>query len=110
MQGEPIHGEHWLQIDLQRPHTINKIVIDWEQAYSKDWIIQGKYDLSNEQWLTLCTSQQQAMTTTQNSKHVIHEVILAKETIVKLVRLLIKRPSTRWGSSVWRFQVWGSPA
>lgn len=109
MQGEPINGEHWLLIDLQAPHTVNKILIDWEQAYSKDWVIQSKLNESSEQWISLCTSQQ-AKTTTQNSKHVIHEVVLTKEVIARLVRLFIKRPSTRWGSSVWRFQVWGSPS
>jgi hypothetical protein len=33
--------------------------------------------------------------------------ILAKGPY-KLVKLLIQAPSTNWGSSVWRFQVWGS--
>lgn len=109
MQGEPILGEHWLLIDLQSPHTIKKVLIDWEQAFSRNWIIQGKLVDSNDKWTTLCTSQE-AETTTQNSKHVVHEVTLSKAVIVKLVQLLIKRPSTRWGSSVWRFQLWGSPA
>jgi hypothetical protein len=26
---------------------------------------------------------------------------------VRYVKLLIHRPSTRWGSSIWRLQVWG---
>ncbi len=28
-------------------------------------------------------------------------------TPIRQVKLLIHRPSTRWGSSIWRFQVWG---
>ena len=28
----------------------------------------------------------------------------------RFVRLLISRPATQWGSSVWRFQIWGYAA
>lgn len=55
-----------------------------------------------------------AKTIEKNSKHVIQEVSLpADAEFSKLncryVRLIIHRSSTMWGSSVWRFQVWGRP-
>lgn len=39
MQGEPIPGEHWLEVDLEGKYYVTKIVIDWEQAYSNNWSI-----------------------------------------------------------------------
>lgn len=39
MQGEPIPGEHWIEVDLQEVFSVEKIVIDWEQAFSDQWSI-----------------------------------------------------------------------
>jgi hypothetical protein len=39
MNGEPILGEHWLEVDLLSPFLINKFLIDWETAYSENWTI-----------------------------------------------------------------------
>ncbi len=43
MQGEPIPGRHWLEIDLQDIHTVEKIVIDWERAFSDQWTVIVSY-------------------------------------------------------------------
>ena len=40
MKGEPIPGEHWVEIDLQADYMIEKILIDWEVAFSQLWSIQ----------------------------------------------------------------------
>ena len=37
MRGEPIPGEHWVEIDLQGLYTVDKVLIDWEVAYSDQW-------------------------------------------------------------------------
>jgi hypothetical protein len=42
MKGEAIPGEHWIEIDLQRPCKVEKIIIDWEDAYSTFWTLQGR--------------------------------------------------------------------
>lgn len=39
MQGEPIAGEHFLEIDLGSVFEVEKFLIDWEQAYSDQWTI-----------------------------------------------------------------------
>ena len=38
MKGEPIPGEHFLEIDLQREALISHIVIDWEDGYSDRYV------------------------------------------------------------------------
>jgi hypothetical protein len=40
MNGEPIPGEHWVEIDLQGVYSVDRILIDWEVAYSNDWTVQ----------------------------------------------------------------------
>eukprot|EP01032_Pedospumella_encystans_P019025 gene19025-21641_t len=40
MGGDPIPGEHWVEIDLQGLFYIDKVFIDWEVAFSNDWTIQ----------------------------------------------------------------------
>jgi hypothetical protein len=43
MNGEPIPGEHWVEIDLQGVYSVDRLVIDWEVAYSNDWTVQVIY-------------------------------------------------------------------
>ena len=40
MGGRPIPGPHWVEIDLERYCTIEKILIDWEDGYSDSWTLQ----------------------------------------------------------------------
>jgi hypothetical protein len=142
MQGEAIHGEHFLEIDLgSSEYIVRKIVIDWEKAFSNMWTVQIKADDSPDSpWTNIATSGQ-AMISLKNDKHIIHDLLFEKPSTVeesgearadvdlvakpgqtvismpaevrlsgvRLVKLLIHRPAFHWGSSVWRFQVWGYP-
>jgi hypothetical protein len=127
MNGEPIPGEHWVEIDLGNLYRIRKLLIDWETAYSVSWSIMGKVSEDSD-WKELCVGKD-AFVTSKNKKHIIHEIIFqGKDVIddnfeltphdkqvvlkeidffVRFVRLQIFRPSTQWGSSIWRFQIWG---
>lgn len=127
MNGEPIPGIHWVEIDLGQLYRIRKFLIDWETAFSDSWVIQGKGSLDSE-WREICRGEN-AFTVRRDKKHVIHEILFegkevlddgfelvphSKETILKpigfpmrYVKLLIFKPSTQWGSSIWRFQIWG---
>jgi len=40
MKGEPIPGTHWLSIDLGEPTLPLRVLIDWENAFSNDWLIE----------------------------------------------------------------------
>lgn len=39
MKGEPIPGEHWVEIDLEGQYHLEVVVIDWEVAYSHEWTL-----------------------------------------------------------------------
>ena len=39
MGGDPIPGEHWVEVDLQGLYHINKLMIDWEVAFSADYSV-----------------------------------------------------------------------
>jgi len=39
MGGDPIPGEHWVEVDLQGLYHVSKLMIDWEVAYSADWTV-----------------------------------------------------------------------
>lgn len=60
-------------------------------------------------WTKMCVGKD-AKTIENSDKHIVHEVSELNIGIgIRFVRLVIHRPSTMWGSSVWRFQVWGYP-
>jgi len=129
MQGEPIGGEHWIEIDLQRLCLATNFLIDWEQAFSDDWSIIGRADIG-AQWMKLASSRSKGLRRSESKQHVVHEVVAdirdkkynaASSTAVpstpsmiqqrvRFVRLVIHSSSTRWGPSVWRFQIWGYEA
>jgi hypothetical protein len=39
MRGEPIPGSHWVEVDLQQLVAVDRILVDWEVAYSNDWTV-----------------------------------------------------------------------
>ena len=130
MRGEPIRGQHWVEVDLQWPKgcLVTRSVVDWETAYATAYHLQGLSHKSGA-WLPIASFQRlpsSAVTTTKAKQHVVHDLRLAEppflsspalggssgeddtaNRLVTKVRLLIDRPATRWGVSIWRFQVHG---
>lgn len=129
LTGAPIPGEHWLEIDLQRVCTITKVMIDWEKAYSNAYTIVGRayikklndlgVETFQEVWVELAKSKQSRALAFDNT-HIIHEAMISNDVSVYLqpdkrmpippirfVRLIIHRPAQQWGSSVWRFVIYG---
>jgi hypothetical protein len=65
----------------------------------------------DEPYKTLCTSSDVKSTTRPNKMHVVQRVEVPpplSQVTVRYVRLLIHRPATRYGASIWRLQVWGN--
>lgn len=128
MQGEPVPGEHWLEIDLGRRSMITKILLDWEQAFCTDYTVfghngakvKGPDDTSLTtpiylDWKEL-TSGREARTSQPSKQHVYHELLLpppppshSRKTkgSYRFIRLVMHRPATQWAPSLWRFQVYG---
>lgn len=108
MSGTPLPGEHWVEIDLEHiALKLTRVVLDWESAYSSEWTLRARL-YEDAGWATLAVgSDARQMSTTD--KHIVQEVSLPASS-ARYVRLIIHKPSTRWGSSLWRFQVWGVDA
>jgi hypothetical protein len=112
MSGRPILGEHWVEIDLQRNCIINSFIIDWEDGYSDSWVIEGR-KFEDDDGFILAISRKAKITST-SLHHIVHEVEATQYdhefSSVRYIRLTIRKPATKWGVSIWRFQVWGFEA
>jgi hypothetical protein len=110
MNGDPIVGEHYLEIDLQRACKILSILLDFEDAFSTEWTLLGGDDSHN---LSPFAKGNSPFTREigRSVHHILQEVILPEGAAVtaRRVRLQIHAPSTRWGTSLWRMQIWGIP-
>lgn len=65
----------------------------------------------DEEFSTLCTSRHIASTRQPDKLHVVQTVAVPehkRQMPVRYVRLVIHKPATRYGASIWRLQVWGS--
>lgn len=72
---------------------------------------QGKAAESQE-YAIICDNQHILSTTRPDKMHVIQSVRVPSTGIsrqVRYVRVVIHKPATRYGSSIWRFQIWGRP-
>ena len=135
MRGTPLKGKHWLEIDLGKSCILTSTLLDFEAAYSQDWTIEGKADFSSTNWFDVTSSKsptfQQTKLKLENYDHVIQIVNITNYNYgaaedqrhdnygidkrwtdhdgnkVRYVRLVINSSSTRWGTSVWRWKLFG---
>ena len=108
MQGDPLPGEHWLEVDLGAPCSLSHVLIDFEKAYSDRYTVQSRLT-QGDSWSEVAVGSAAAQTSASDT-HVIHELPARAGAAGRFVRLLILQPATRWGTSVWRFQVHGTRA
>ena len=111
MQGDPLPGEHWLEVDLGAPHRLARVLIDFEKAYAVSYTVQSRLTQGEggEGWALVAEGSAAAQTAADDA-HVIHELPARAGAVGRYVRLLIHQPATRWGTSVWRFHVYGARA
>lgn len=113
MHGTAIRGKHWIRIQFQETVMLNRIVLDWETAYSDDYVIQSMsndmllFDSNTDPYKT--TSHGQSPGVQQKLPlHVIHSISLSSQS--EGIRLEIRSPFHRgWGVSLWSVQVYGVP-
>eukprot|EP00802_Teleaulax_amphioxeia_P027230 Tamp_28512.p1 GENE.Tamp_28512~~Tamp_28512.p1 ORF type:complete len:154 (+),score=9.58 Tamp_28512:276-737(+) len=132
MSGTPIEGEHWVEVDLETPSLVSRVLIDWESAYSNEYSILGRLR-PHDKWMEMANPKSAHLKSSTQPKHVVHEFDVPEDwkyrhmnmpalaltaygkscqapaAAVRYVRLEIKRRATQWGVSVWRFQLYGSP-
>jgi hypothetical protein len=85
----------WIRVDLGSPQTINRVVLNWEAAYSSAYQVQTSND--GNSWNTIFS------TTTGNGG--IDD--LAVSGSGRFVRMNGTARGTQWGHSLWEFQVYG---
>ena len=105
MKGTPIFGEHYLLLTLRSHAIVTRCLIDWETAYSDHYSISGG-NSSTGPFHTLAESADRVVISTMH-QHIVHALKVKSNIPIQFIRLTIKRPSTEWGVSIWRFQVYG---
>ena len=104
MNGTPISGEHWVSVDLGGPHLAVSFVLDWETACADDYAVQA---LRDGTWVTLPTTLDARTKSTQHVVDTLSVRVGRPALEAGQFRVLIRRPATRWGVSLWRFEIWG---
>lgn len=88
----------WLAVDLGRRCRLERVALQWEAAYGKDYDLQGSDD--GKTWTTLAELR--------NRSGGREEVAVAGEA--RHVRMLGRKRGTGWGWSLFAFEVYGAPA
>lgn len=128
MHGTAIRGAHWVLLEfVERLVTVERVVLDWESAYSDDYQLVGLgldnvttilYDTLAASSAENAISLPSVMTTKWGRSpgvdfkcplHIQHTIVLQKPTPpLSALRLTIRKPAQHgWGVSLWRFQVYG---
>lgn len=127
MHGTAIKGVHWIQLEFERDIVPDRIVVDWEAAYSDKYRIEASpvpftEDMPTDQIWTLFdsedTSQREHLTEKREGQspgvksktplHIIHSIRkLQTRKACRYVRLYILKSAMGWGVSVWQLDVYG---
>lgn len=98
------YANEWLQVDLQKEETLNKIVINWEAAYAREYTVQISMD--NQIWNTV--------NATTDGKGGIVEIALsnlkARYIKVNCTRKVATYQSNFYGYSILELEAYGPTA
>jgi fibronectin type 3 domain-containing protein len=89
-------GPQWLLVDLGAAHKISHVALYWDKAYAKAFHIQVSPDGTN--WTTIYSTTSETGGTQ----------ILAVNGTGRYIRVYGTQPATRYGYSLWEFQVFGT--
>lgn len=88
----------WFYVDLEDTYDINRVVIEWETAYAEAYKIQVSEDGKN--WTDVYD--------VKDNESKSNEISL--KATGRYVRMQGVKPATRWGYSIWEFEVYGKVA
>jgi hypothetical protein len=108
MGGTPIPGEHWVEVDLERPVDVERVVLIWESAFATRYTIRGRL-YEDAGWASIALGAD-AAEPRRDAQHIVHVLTAARCARVRFVRVDIAEPATRWGASLWRVEVHGREA
>ncbi|GMH65449.1 hypothetical protein TrRE_jg6707 [Triparma retinervis] len=113
MTGAPIPGEHWVKVSFKEEVTrVDSVKITWEKADSNDWVVE--YLGGGGEWEGIYDSREG-----KHGRIKVSDTVLVDEVKelgrrgeirggTKEVRLRIRKPNTRWGTSVWNWEIVGA--
>jgi glucose/arabinose dehydrogenase len=87
----------WLSVDLQSVQSINRVVLNWERAYSNAYRIEVSQD--GVAWTSVYS--------TITGGGGVEDISFAS-TAARYVRLYSTQRATKWGVSLWEFEVYGA--
>jgi uncharacterized protein CbrC (UPF0167 family) len=87
----------WIAIDLEENHVIKEVKLNWQNSYAVEYQIQISNDGQN--WTTVFTEQ--------NGKGGLDSISL--NNAARHVRMYGVKRFTRYGFSLWEFEVFGYP-
>lgn len=86
----------WIQVDLGSPQTVQRVLLDWENASGRDYDIQVSGDAAN--WKTVASVRDKP------SGARVDELTFDPVT-ARYVRMQGIKRTTGWGYSLWRLEV-----
>lgn len=86
----------WLSVDLEQEYEINKVVLNWEEAFGKAYKIQVSND--GIKWTDIYTT---------SSSNGGRDEIIFKQTQARYVRMYGVKRASSWGYSLYEFEVYG---
>jgi len=107
MQGAPIPGAHWLLVDLEATCVVERIDVEFESAFARDYQLKGRS--KGGAWVNLAVGAS-AVESRPAKQRILHRLASNSMAPVDKVRLDIARPGTRWGTSVWELDIFGTCA
>ncbi len=127
MHGTAIGGAHWILLDFGTEIVPDKIILDWEAAYSENYRLEASLEAINDQtpkesiWIVFDSTDpsqkeriiveetgQSPGVKTKTPLHVIHTLNpLQNMKPLRYLRLYILSSAIGWGVSLWQFDVIG---
>jgi len=92
---EGLSNPEWLQVDLGKKMTFNRVIIRWEAAYATDYQIQVSND--GKTFTTVSSLSGSTYLTTQHT---------FKAVSARYVRVYCTKKATKYGYSIYEFEVY----
>jgi|GEM_PF-5903370 len=86
----------WIYVDLQQMYQINRVRLDWEAAYARQFQIQVSSD--NQTWSTVYS----------NYNHLGGVSDVTMDVAARYVKMYGWQRATQWGYSLYEFEVYGN--
>lgn len=92
-----VGDNQWIYVDLTKNQDVNRVVLDWQEAFGRRLKIQVSQDA--KEWKDVAN--------VENNKPGTQSIYFDDVT-ARYVRMLGLKRATGWGYSLWSFQVFGS--